>query len=116
MPFQALLFQIKLTWRLLQDPRVPLWKKTIPFLGLLYVLSPIDIIPAVIVGLGQIDDLGLMFLSLRLFEGSIPSEILEQHRAILEGRAPDNIVITTDDYSVKSNGKAKRKPKSTTKS
>jgi uncharacterized membrane protein YkvA (DUF1232 family) len=112
MPFQAILFQLRLTWRLLKDPRVPLWKKTIPFLGFLYVISPIDIIPDMIIGLGQIDDLGIIFLSLRLFEGSVPADIIEQHRAVLQGRAPDNLVITTDDYTVKSNGKAKRKAKS----
>ncbi len=113
MPFQAILFQIRLTWRLLKDPRVPIWKKAIPFLGVLYVLSPIDLIPDMLIGLGQIDDLGLMLLSMRMFESSIPADILAQHRAVLEGRAPDNMVITTDDYSVKSNGqKAKRKAKS----
>jgi uncharacterized membrane protein YkvA (DUF1232 family) len=113
MPFQAILFQIRLTWRLLKDPRIPIWKKTIPFLGLLYVISPIDFIPDVIIGLGQLDDLGLMFLSMRLFEQSIPADILEFHRAVLAGRASDDdMVITTDDYSVKSNGKAKRKAKS----
>jgi uncharacterized membrane protein YkvA (DUF1232 family) len=111
MPFNAILFQLRLTWRLLKDPRVPLWKKAIPFLGLLYVISPIDFIPDVIIGLGQIDDLGLMFLSMRLFERSIPVDILEQHRAILEGRAPDNMVIMSDDYTVKSNGKTKTKRK-----
>ncbi len=111
MPFQAILLQIRLTWRLLQDPRVPLWKKAIPFAGILYILSPIDLIPDMIIGLGQIDDLGLMLLSMRLFEASMPEELLAEHRAVLEGRAPDNMVVTTDDYTVKSNGNAKRKRK-----
>ncbi|MBL8120644.1 MAG: DUF1232 domain-containing protein, partial [Anaerolineae bacterium] len=65
---RAVMDQIRLTWRLLRDPRVPMITKLIPFLGLVYVVSPIDIIPDLIIGLGQLDDLGIILAGMRLFE------------------------------------------------
>jgi uncharacterized membrane protein YkvA (DUF1232 family) len=44
--------------RLLRDPRVPRRSKWIALLGVGYVLSPIDLLPALLVGpIGLIDDL-----------------------------------------------------------
>ena len=43
--------------RLLRDPRVPLRAKAIGLLGIGYVLSPIDLLPAMLIGpLGLLDD------------------------------------------------------------
>jgi len=53
----GLVKQSRLAWRLLRDGRVPGWVKMIPFAGLLYFLSPIDLIPDMAIpGLGEIDD------------------------------------------------------------
>ncbi len=71
--------QFRLVWRLLWDPRVPLLYKLIPFVGVLYVLSPIDFIPDPILGLGQLDDVGILLLGLRVFVGLIPDEVVRQH-------------------------------------
>ncbi|MBC8172164.1 MAG: DUF1232 domain-containing protein [Anaerolineae bacterium] len=99
-PFQRVVTQLRLTWRLLRDARIPLWKKLIPFMGLLYVVMPIDIIPDFLVVVGQLDDLGIMLFSMQMFEKSIDPLIVEEHRAALEGRAPENLVITTSDYTI----------------
>jgi uncharacterized membrane protein YkvA (DUF1232 family) len=111
--FQQVIYQFKLTWRLLQDRRVPIWNKFIPFAALLYVLSPLDLIPDVIVGLGQLDDVGIVLLSMRLFERSVDPLIVEQHRADLDGRVPEGgIVIDTSDYTIsspESGGEKKKK-------
>ena len=49
----------KLVWRLMQDQRVPTWIRIgIPAVVFLYFISPVDIIPDFILGLGQLDDLG----------------------------------------------------------
>lgn len=100
LPFQRLIFQLRLTWRLLQDSRVPVWKKAIPFVGFLYVVLPIDIIPDFLVVIGQLDDLGVVLLSLQLFEKSVDPVLVEEHRAALEGREPEGMVITTSEYTV----------------
>lgn len=54
-------------WRLMADPRVPRRLKAIPVLSLVYVLSPIDLVPDAVPGLAQIDDLAVVLIGLRLF-------------------------------------------------
>jgi uncharacterized membrane protein YkvA (DUF1232 family) len=53
--------------RLLMDPRVPRWQKAIPVLAFAYVLSPVDLVPDVVPGLAQIDDLAVLVIALRVF-------------------------------------------------
>lgn len=77
---RAIIEQILLTWRLVRDPRVSLWHKAIPVLAIAYVLSPIDIIPDFIIGLGQLDDIGLILGAMRLFESVTPEYIVKEHR------------------------------------
>ncbi len=81
---QGLIFQVQLTWLLLRDERVPLWTKTIPLLVLVYVVSPIDFIPDVILALGQIDDLLILTLGLNLFERMAPEMVVREYRHQLE--------------------------------
>ncbi len=83
---RAIIDQFLLTWRLIRDPRVPLWSKGIPLLAVLYILSPIDLIPDVLIGLGQLDDLGLLLGAMRLMEAVVPGYIVDEHRAIIGRR------------------------------
>lgn len=78
---RAIVNQFRLTWALLRDPRVPFWAKLVPFLGILYVVSPIDIIPDVLIGIGQLDDLGVIIASLKLFETLTDSSLVAAYRA-----------------------------------
>ncbi len=71
--------QFRLAWRLLWDPQVPIWAKLVPFIGIAYVISPIDFIPDPILGLGQLDDIGILLLGLRVFVELVPEEIVLQH-------------------------------------
>lgn len=84
--FRKIVEQALLTWRLVRDPRVPLWAKLIPGLAVVYILSPIDIIPDVIIGLGQLDDFGLLLASMRLFEAVVPEYVVAEHRAAISSR------------------------------
>jgi uncharacterized membrane protein YkvA (DUF1232 family) len=43
------------------------------------VISPIDFIPDAILGLGQLDDLGVLLLGVRVFTSLIPEAIVMQH-------------------------------------
>ena len=74
-----LLRQLKLVWRLLRDRRVPIWIKAIPFLSLVYLLIPSDFVPDVLVGLGQLDDLAVIALGLRLFVELTPPALVREH-------------------------------------
>ena len=95
---RAFIDQIRLTWALLRDPRVPLWAKAIPVLGIIYVLSPLDLIPDVIIGLGQLDDLAIVIGGMRLFASLVPADLVEEHRAIIAGKPLD--VIQGTGYKI----------------
>jgi uncharacterized membrane protein YkvA (DUF1232 family) len=75
----GLVRQFRLAWRLLWDPRVPAYTKLVPFVALLYIVSPVDFIPDWFLGLGQLDDLGILLAGVRLFTGLVPDEIVLQH-------------------------------------
>jgi uncharacterized membrane protein YkvA (DUF1232 family) len=46
----------RLLWRLMRDPRVPARSKALLFMIAGYLASPIDVLPDMIPGLGQVDD------------------------------------------------------------
>jgi len=78
---------LKLFWRLLKDHRVPFWPKLLLILVLAYVAAPVDLLPDVLLGLGQIDDLLLIFLGLQAFVRLCPKEIVREHvQRIAAGR------------------------------
>jgi uncharacterized membrane protein YkvA (DUF1232 family) len=91
--------ELRLAWRLMREPRVPLVAKALPLLAVLYVLSPLDFIPDVVPVLGQMDDVGILILSVKLFLRMCPSAAASFHAdAITSGRrftpmAPADIVI-----------------------
>jgi uncharacterized membrane protein YkvA (DUF1232 family) len=73
----------RLVWRLLGDRRVPLWLKGLPLVTLLYVLSPIDAIPEVLLPvlgpLIALDDLGAILLGLNFFIMLSPPDVVADH-------------------------------------
>ncbi len=91
----------RLAWRLLLDPRVAtLAKIGIPVLAGLYVLSPVDLIPDVIPVVGQLDDLAVVALAIRLFIALAPPAVVAEHRANLAGAAPADQDAVDADYRV----------------
>ena len=69
----------QLVLRLLQDPRVPGWMKLVPLFTLIYLISPIDLVPDFLVGPGQLDDLGILLLGLWVFLRLVPQDVLRQY-------------------------------------
>jgi uncharacterized membrane protein YkvA (DUF1232 family) len=87
--FWADLFNsFRLTWRLLRDQQVPFVTKLVPLGIAAYILSPIDLVPDVILGLGQLDDLALLLLGVQVFIAIIPHSIVQRHRDAMNGVAP----------------------------
>jgi uncharacterized membrane protein YkvA (DUF1232 family) len=74
--------------RLLLDPRVPIGTKIVPLLGLIYVLSPFDLIPDYLIpGAGWLDDAIILFFCMRFFGRLAPREIVDEHiKKIERGR------------------------------
>jgi uncharacterized membrane protein YkvA (DUF1232 family) len=84
----------RLAWRLFRDGRTPTAVKLlIPGLAVAYLLLPIDVLPDFLPGLGQLDDLAIIALGLKLFVDMSPSWLVQWHRDDLAGRTPkDNAV------------------------
>jgi uncharacterized membrane protein YkvA (DUF1232 family) len=72
-----------LTWRLLRDSRVGIGPKLIPLAGLIYLVSPIDFLPALFMGplapLGALDDIGIILLALNWFIQVAPPDVVKEH-------------------------------------
>lgn len=52
----SLLKRIGLLPKFLKDPQASLWKKLMVILGIVYMISPFDILPDPVLGLGFVDD------------------------------------------------------------
>ena len=86
----ALPFRRKLTLAscLMRDRRIPMRARLIPPALVVYLASPIDLIPDFIPVLGQLDDLVAVVVGVRLLLRYTPRSIIETHLALLERPAP----------------------------
>ena len=75
----GILRDFRLAWKLFRDREVPIWTKAIPVLSLAYLLWPIDLLADPILGLGQLDDLGVILLGIKLFVGLCSPAIVRRH-------------------------------------
>jgi uncharacterized membrane protein YkvA (DUF1232 family) len=80
--------EVRLAARLLRDPRVPLAARALLPVALLYVISPVDILPDFIPGIGQVDDLVLLYAAVRLFLRVAPAAATAFHRDALDRKRP----------------------------
>jgi len=66
--------------RLLRDPRVPISCKAIAVLGIGYALSPVDLIPSLLVGpIGLVDDLLVVSAALSKILNQVHPDIVRSH-------------------------------------
>jgi uncharacterized membrane protein YkvA (DUF1232 family) len=89
--------QVRLTGRLLREPRVPLFAKAVPVLAALYLVSPLDIIPDLFPLVGQVDDLTLSLIALATFLKMCPAGPVAFHRGAIAERRPYSPMSSTDD-------------------
>ena len=76
---------LQLAFRLYGDPRVSMLLKTMaPVVALAYVIMPIDLLPDFIPVLGQLDEVAIALLLVRLFIALAPPEVVAEYR----GEAP----------------------------
>jgi uncharacterized membrane protein YkvA (DUF1232 family) len=71
--------QLRLAYSLLRDARVGLTAKLIPILGVLYIISPIDLVSDLLPGLGQLDDLAVLVFAMRMFFEFSPQDVVREH-------------------------------------
>ena len=77
---QDTVLRVKLIFRLLGDKRVNIWLKFLPIGGLLYLISPLDLIPDIALPvIGQLDDLAILWLTNHFFIEFCPPEVVREH-------------------------------------
>ncbi len=69
----------RLVWALLRDRRVPLTLRALPILAVLYALSPIDLLPDRLLGVGQLDDLLALILAQGALVRLTPRHLVLEH-------------------------------------
>jgi uncharacterized membrane protein YkvA (DUF1232 family) len=80
--FLVLLFtrfrkEVVMFWRVMRHPKTPAKVKFAALLAVLYVVSPIDLIPDVIPVLGLLDDVGMVMLLLSIAYKFLPRDLYE---------------------------------------
>ena len=68
--------QVRLVFYLIKDRDVPIYLKAVPFLGVAYMLFPIDIIADFVPVLGQLDDLTLLLIGAKVFIEMAPPQVV----------------------------------------
>ncbi len=95
--------QARLIFALMGDPEVPIYLKFIPFFAIAYLIMPLDIIPDLAVGLGQLDDLTVILVMSRIFVEMVPDAIVKKHRdniRVIDGfEAEEDVTIIDQDVS-----------------
>jgi uncharacterized membrane protein YkvA (DUF1232 family) len=93
----------RLVWRLLRDPRVPLYLKALPIGAVLYAVMPLDFLPDIAPLVGQIDDIGILLAGIEGFIALSPQYIVDEHMAAIQGgqsyTAPNSAPGTTSNKS-----------------
>ena len=97
--FLGVLRDLGMAWRWMWDRRIPMWAKSIPLLAVGYVIWPFDILADPILGLGQLDDLAIIWLGAKAFNTLCTSLLGEERLAgtgcPLEDASDAEIVDTT---------------------
>jgi uncharacterized membrane protein YkvA (DUF1232 family) len=78
--FQDMIVRVKLILRLMGDKRVNFLLKLLPVGALIYLVSPIDLIPgAVLPVIGALDDAAVLWLGVTLFVALCPEDVVQEH-------------------------------------
>lgn len=86
--------QIRLVYRLIVDPNVPVYLKILPFLSLAYLFFPFDLIPDMLPIIGQVDDLAILITLSKIFVALSPQDVVQEHREQI--RAADGTTLPAE--------------------
>ncbi len=86
---QEMTLRTKLILRLIGDRRVSPWVKLIPIAGLVYWVSPVDLIMG-IPGLAAVDDVAILWFAQYMFIEMCPPEVV---REITSGLTSNNTIV-----------------------
>jgi len=79
--------KLRLALALVREPRIPLPVRVVPPALVLYLATPLDIVPDFIPVIGHLDDVLVLLLGIALLLRFTPRAVLEEHLARLEAEA-----------------------------
>jgi len=89
-PIQAIWQNVQVLWEYVKSGEVPWYEKVAPLAALVYLVSPIDLIPDAIPGIGLLDDVGVI--------GLVVKDMWDKLQAFSNGglkEVQDNSIITS---------------------
>jgi uncharacterized membrane protein YkvA (DUF1232 family) len=99
------ILRVKLILRLVGDKRVNPWLKLIPVAGLIYLVSPIDLIPDIAFPIiGELDDAAVLWITNYFFVELCPPEVVREHVKALSassGLKDDEDIVDADSVEIK---------------
>ena len=83
--FQELVRQAKLIYKLMGDKRVSFFLKLLPIASIVYLVSPVDLVPGLALPvIGVLDDAAILWLGTTLFLSLCPDEIVQEHKEAMD--------------------------------
>jgi uncharacterized membrane protein YkvA (DUF1232 family) len=100
------ILRVKLILRLIGDKRVSPWLKIIPIGGLLYLISPIDLIPDIALPIiGELDDAAVLWITNYFFVELCPPEVVREHVKALSASTgtvdDDDDIVEAESVEIK---------------
>ena len=75
---------IRLFWRLFNDKRVGMLPRVLLVIGVLYFVSPLDLLPDFpLVGLGWMDDFFVLYMMAKAFIRLCPKQVVAEHVSLI---------------------------------
>jgi uncharacterized membrane protein YkvA (DUF1232 family) len=100
-----LVIQAKLILRLIGDRRVSIWAKLIPIGALIYLVSPVDLIPGgVLPIIGALDDAAVVGLGSYIFLEFCPPAVVQEHMKALNSNMDESAgeeIVDADATEIK---------------
>ncbi len=91
--------RLKLIGRLMMDSRVNLFSKILPVGALIYLISPIDIAPDLVLPvIGALDDVTILWMAAHFFIELAPTEVVREH---IRNLMSNNAVVEDEMHHTK---------------
>jgi len=87
----------RLAWHLGRDPQVPALRRALLLGGTAYLVSPIDAVPGIIPIVGQLDDILVMLVALRI---ALAGLSVEQRRRLFESAGLSEEIFAADTQTL----------------
>lgn len=86
---QDLILQFKLILRLMGDRRVNFFLKLLPVAALVYLISPLDFFPGLVLPfIGALDDAAIIWIGVSMFTAMCPEDVVQEHMNALQKVIP----------------------------